>query len=82
MADTTYEIAKAYVLENGLIRYEIEYYREGNGIQRPTFDLHPDLTVDEVTAIMKVAIDEERRLNENLSPTTPVQLDELLGITF
>ena len=37
-----YVIAEAYTLENGLIRYIVEYEREGQGLQRPTFDLHPN----------------------------------------
>lgn len=80
-----YTIAEAYVLENGLVRYIVEYVREGQGVQRPTFDLHPDLSFDEAAVIMRESIAAERALNESppVEPVvTPPEITDTIGLTF
>ncbi len=72
-----YTIAEAEQLDNGNTRYVIEYHREGNGVQRPTFEYPAGLSLDAVMEDMKNQLDEERRINESERP----KLKKLKGIT-
>lgn len=70
-------IAEAYKLGDGLTRYVLEYHREGQGVQRPTFDLPSDMGEDEAIAHMLEQVKAEQKLN--VRPRRKKQIEELVG---
>lgn len=72
-------VAEAQKLFDGSTRYVVEYEREGQGTQRPTFTFPPgdDRPFEEHAAEMREAIHEEQRLNEPPQPAR--QLDSAVG---
>jgi len=79
----TYTIAEMYDLPDGGTRYIIEYEREGQGVQRPTFDFPAGTPPDNAIQEMKRQIDLEVALNEALdTEPTPIPDDPNLGREF
>lgn len=68
-----YRVAEAYELEDGSVRYVIEWTHERRGVQRPTFVFPAGVSFEVAAQEMKDLIDEERSLNER---PTPMKLKE------
>lgn len=71
-------VAEATELLDGTTRYIIEYEREGQGTQRPTFTFPSDKPWEECKEEMRVAIEEQELLNAP-EPEVAVELDHLIG---
>lgn len=70
-------VAEAHQQPDGQTRYVVEYEREGNGTQRPTFLFPSDKPFEECREEMRAAIEEEQKANER--PQEGLLLEHLVG---